>query len=332
MRRRSAPALSRRLALALPVLTLPVAARAQGWAPQRPLRLVIPFPPGGTTDLVGRMVAERLGPRLGQPVVVENRAGAGGNVGGEFVVRADPDGHTLLFTTIGTGAMNHAVYGARMPWRPEEMASVGLVTRVPNVVMAPAGSLVRDFAGFLAAAKEREVTYGSSGIGGSPHVCMELIGQVAGLKLTHVPFRGSGPMLTELLAGRLDFAMDNIPSAIGHIQGGRILALAMTGARRATLLPQVPVVAETIAGFEATAWFGVQAGARNPPAALARIGAELDAITRDGAFRARLAEFGGAGPDLTPEGGTTPEAFSSFVAAEVTKWGEVIRRAAIRAE
>ena len=335
MRRRSAlalPALSRRLALALPALALPVAPRAQGWAPQRPLRLVIPFPPGGTTDLVGRMVAERLGPRLGQPVVVENRAGAGGNVGGEFVVRADPDGHTLLFTTIGTGAMNHAVYGARMPWRPEEMASVGLVTRVPNVVMAPAGSPVRDFAGFLAAAKEREVTYGSSGIGGSPHVCMELIGQVAGLRLTHVPFRGSGPMLTELLAGRLDFAMDNIPSAIGHIQGGRILALAMTGARRATLLPQVPVVAETIAGFEATAWFGVQAGARNPPAALARIGAELDAITRDGAFRARLAEFGGAGPDLTPEGGTTPEAFSSFVAAEVTKWGEVIRRAAIRAE
>ncbi len=322
----------RRALLALPALA-PLAARAQGaWAPTRPLRLVIPFPPGGTTDLVGRMVAERLGPRLGQPVIVENRAGAGGNVGAEFAVRAEPDGHTLLFTTIGTGAMNHAVYGARMPWRVEEMASVGLVTRVPNVLMAPAGSPVRDMAAFIAAARGRDVTYGSSGVGGSPHVCMELIGQVAGLKLTHVPFRGSGPMLTELLAGRLDFGMDNIPSAIGHIQGGRILALAMTGARRATLLPEVPVVAETIPGFEATAWFGVQAGARNPPAALARVGAELDAITREPAFLARLAEFGAAGPALTPEGGTTPEAFAAFVAGEVTKWGEVIRRAGIRAE
>ena len=331
LRRDGGGMIARRLALALPAL-LPLAARAQPWAPARPLRLVIPFPPGGTTDLVGRMVAERLGPMLGQPVVVENRAGAGGNVGGDYVVRAEPDGHTLLFTTIGTAAMNHAVYGPRMPWRPEEMASVGLVTRVPNVLMAPAGSPVQNLAGFLAAAPGRDVTYGSSGIGGSPHVCMELIGQVAGLRLTHVPFRGSGPMLTELLAGRLDFGMDNIPSAIGHIQGGRIKALAMTGARRATLLPDVPVVAETLAGFEATAWFGVQTGARNPPQAIARIGAALDAITRDPAFRARLAEFGGDGPALTPEGGTTPEAFSTFVAAEVARWGEMIRRARITAE
>ena len=323
----------RRALLAAPAALLPHAApRAQGWAPARPLRLVIPFPPGGTTDLVGRMVAERLAPRLGQPVIVENRAGAGGNVGGEYVLRAEPDGLTLLFTTIGTGAMNHGVYGARMPWRPEEMASVGLVTRVPNVLMAPAASAVRTFPAFLELARQRDVTYGSSGAGGSPHVCMELIRQLAGLRLTHVPFRGSGPMLTELLAGRLDFGMDNIPSAIGHIRDGRILALAMTGARRAAVLPELPVVAETLPGFEATAWFGVQAGARNPPAALARIGAELDAVTRDAGFRARLAEFGAAGPDLTPEGGTTPEAFAGFVAAEVAKWGEVIRRAGIGVE
>jgi tripartite-type tricarboxylate transporter receptor subunit TctC len=324
----------RRPLLAAPALLLaPATARAQ-WAPTRPLRLVIPFPPGGTTDLVGRMVAERLAPRLGQPVVVENRPGAGGNIAGESVVRAEPDGTTLFFTSIGTGAMNYAVYGARMPWRPEEMAAVGLVVRVPNVLMAANRLPVTDMAGFLDLARRRqgEITYGTAGIGTSPHVCMELLGQVTGIRFVHVPFRGSGPMLTELVAERLDCGMDNIPSALPFIREGRVRALAMTSTARVAVAPEVPVLADSVPGFEATAWFGVQTGARVPAAAIARLGAEVDAITREPEFRARLAAFGGQPPGLTPDGGTTPEAFAAFIAAEIAKWGEVVRRDEVKVE
>ncbi|WP_424814624.1 Bug family tripartite tricarboxylate transporter substrate binding protein [Roseococcus sp. YIM B11640] len=322
------PRTSRRTVL-LAGLAAPALAQAQPWAPTRPLKLVIPFPPGGTTDLVGRMVAERLSPKLAQPVIVENRPGAGGNIAGESVVRAEPDGGTLLFTSIGTGAMNYGVYGARMPWRPEEMAAVGLVTRMPNVLMVANRMPVMNMAQFLDFARGRqgEITYGTAGIGSSPHVCMELLSQITGIRLVHVPFRGSGPMLTELMAERVDCGMDNIPSALPFIRENRIRALGMSSARRAAVVPDVPVIGDSIPGFEATAWFGVQTSARVPRPAIDRLGAEIDAITRDPGFRARLAEFGADGPNLTPEGGTTPAAFEAFVAAEIRKWGEVVRKA-----
>jgi tripartite-type tricarboxylate transporter receptor subunit TctC len=325
----------RRTLLAAPLLAAPALAGAQApWAPARPMRLVIPFPPGGTTDLIGRMVAERLSARLSQTVVVENRAGAGGNIGGDAVVRAEPDGHTLLFSSIGTGAINYAVYGARMPWRPEEMAGVGLVTRMPNVIMVANRLPVRTLAEYLALARERrgDLNYGTAGVGTSPHVCMEAVAQLAGVRLTHVPFRGSGPMLTELVAERVESGMDNIPSALSFIRDGRVRAIAMTGAARSAVLPDVPVVAETLPGFEATAWFGVTTSSRVPREAVERIGAELDAITREPEFLARLREFGAEGPGLTPQGGTTPAAFDRFIAAEITRWAEVVRRAEVRVE
>jgi tripartite-type tricarboxylate transporter receptor subunit TctC len=329
--------LPRRAVLAAPLLA-PLGAEAQGWAPTRPLRLVIPFPPGGTTDLIGRMVAERLSPRLGQPVIVENRPGAGGNIAGEFVVRAEPDGLTLFFTSIGTGAINYAVYGARMPWRPGEMAAVGLVTRMPNVLMVANRLPVRTMAQFLDFARGRqgEITYGTAGIGSSPHICMELLGQLTGIRFVHVPFRGSGPMLTELMAERvaqgLDCGMDNIPSALPFIRDNRLRAIGMTGAARSAVVPEVPVIGETIPGFEATAWFGMQTGARVPHPVIERLGAEVDQIARDPAFRARLTEFGAEGPGLTPEGGTTPAAFEAFISAEIRKWGGVVRKAQVQVE
>ena len=315
-------------------LLSPGVAAAQAWAPTRPLRLVIPFPPGGTTDLIGRMVAERLSPRIGQPVIVENRPGAGGNIAGDFVVRAEPDGQTLFFTSIGTGAINFSVYGARMPWRPEDMAAIGLVTRMPNVLMLANRLAARNMTEFLDFARGRqgEITYGTAGIGSSPHICMELLGQITGIRFVHVPFRGSGPMLTELMAERVDCGMDNIPSALPFIRDNRLRAIGMSGAARSPVVPEVPVIGETIAGFEATAWFGVMCSARVPRTIIERLGVEVDQIARDPAFRARLAEFGAEGPGLTPDGGTSPAAFEAFIATEIRKWGEVVQRAQVRVE
>ncbi len=325
----------RRLLLATPFLALPSRGRAQEAFPSRPVRIVIPFTPAGTTDLIGRLAAERLALRLGQPVLVENRAGAGGNVGAEAVARSEPDGHTLLLTTIGTGAINFAVFGDRMPYKAEDLAAVGLLARVPNVLMVAKALPVRDIAGLVALSNQRAggLNYGSAGVGTSPHVCMELFNLMAGAKMTHVPYRGSAPMLTELMADRVDVGMDNIPSALGFIRDGLLRALATTGAQRSAVLPDVPTLDEAgVKGFEATAWFGLLAPARTPPAVLARLGRETDVVARDPAFRARMEQVGADLPRLTPDGGTSPETFEAFLATERTRWADVARRSGARVE
>jgi tripartite-type tricarboxylate transporter receptor subunit TctC len=323
--------ITRRTLLATaPAVPLPfAAARAQDPAwPQRTLRLIVPFPPAGTTDIAGRIAAELLTPRLGQTVIVENRPGATGNLGAEHVARAEPDGYTQLVCTISTAAINYSLWGPRMPVKPEDLAAVGLLIRVPNVVFVPAASPVRTVAELVAAAKAKPgvLNYGSPGSGGSPHMTMEMLKMRAGVDITHVPFRGAGPMLVEAVAGRLDVGCDNMPSCLGHVRDGRLRALAVTSTKRSHALPDVPTLTEAgIPDFEATAWFGVQAPARTPKPVIARLGRELDAITRDPAYRARIAELGGAPPDLTPEGGTTPEAFEGFIKAEIARWAEVVK-------
>jgi tripartite-type tricarboxylate transporter receptor subunit TctC len=310
-------------------------ARAQDGWPSRPIRLVIPFTPAGTTDLVGRLAAERLSPRLGQAVVVENRPGAGGNVAGEFVARAEPDGRVLLLTTIGTGAINFAVYGDRMPYRPEDLAAVGLLVRVPNVLMVSNALPVRGVAELVALSKQRRggLNYGTAGVGTSPHVCGELFRLMTGAELTHVPYRGSAPMLTELIADRVEVGMDNIPSSLAFIRDGKLRAVATTGAARSPVLPDVPTLDEAgVKGFEATAWFGVLAPAVTPRAVVDRLGREVDAVAKDPAFRGRMAELGAEPPRLTPDGGTSPEAFDAFLRAEREKWAEVARRSGARVD
>ncbi len=328
-------------AIAAPLVTplaAPGVARAQGsaeWSPTRPIRLVIPFPPAGTTDLVGRIGAERLSARLGQQVVVENRAGAGGNVGADFVAKSDPDGHTLLLTTIGTGAINFAVYGDKMPYRPQDLAGVGMFIRVPNVLMVSKSLPVNSVAELTALAKSRNggLNYGTAGIGSSPHVCVELYKIMAGIDMTHVPYRGSAPMLTELLAGRVDVGMDNIPSALAFCRDGQVKALATTGTTRSAVLPNLPTMQEAgLPGFETTAWFGILAPAAIPRPALARLGREIDGIVKEAAFHARMAEFGGEMPGLTADGGSSPEGFDRFMATERTKWADVAARSGARVE
>ncbi len=325
----------RRSLLAAPLLAAPCLAGAQEAFPNRPLRLVIPFTPAGTTDLTGRLAAEHLTKRLGQPVVVENRAGAGGNVGAEFVARSEPDGYTLLLTTIGTGAINFAVYGDRMPYKPQDLTAVGLLIRVPNVLMVPPDLPVRSIAELVALAKSRPggLNYGTAGIGSSPHVCMALFGLMTGAPMTHVAYRGSAPMLTELMAGRVEAGMDNIPSALAFIREGKLRALATTGAKRSAALPDVPTLDEAgVTGFEATAWFGILAPAGTPRPVVEKLGAATDVIARDPDFRSRMASLGAELPALTPAGGSSPESFEAFLASERNKWIDVALRSGAKVE
>ncbi|MFC7474314.1 Bug family tripartite tricarboxylate transporter substrate binding protein [Dankookia sp. GCM10030260] len=317
----------RRVLLAAPAL-LPGLARAQSPWPSRPIRLVCGFPPAGTTDIAARLIAERLASGLGQPVAVENRPGATGNIAAEQVARAEPDGYTLHATNVGTGSINYTLFGSRMPVKPGDFTELGLLMRVPNVLFVHPSVPARTLAEFiaLANAKPGMLNYGSAGSGGSPHLTMELFRFRTGIALSHVPFRGAGPMLVEAVAGRLEAGCDNIPSCIGHVRDGRLRALAVTGAQRSPALPDVPTVAESgLPGFEATSWFGVQAPARLPPAIVAQLGRAIDVGTKDPSYRARLVELGADPPNLAPDGGTTTEAFAAFVRAEIAKWAEVVR-------
>ena len=327
--------LTRRTALAAAGALLAAPAIAQDGYPNRSIRLVVPFTPAGTTDIAARILAERLSQRLGQQVVVENRAGAGGNVGSDVVAKAEPDGYTLLMCTVSSSAINYSLYGARMPYRPEDLAGVGLVVRVPNLIFVTNSLPVRTLAELVAHAKANpgKLNNGSSGNGTSLHLTGELLKTVAGIDMTHVAYRGSGPMLQEVIAGRVEVAVDNLPSVIGHVREGRLRALALTTATRSPALPEVPTTAEAgFPGVEATAWFGVQAPARTPRPIIERLGREIDAVVKEPATMARFAELGGMTPALTPDGGTTPATVEDFVKAEIAKWSEVVRKSGAKVD
>ncbi|PZW48718.1 tripartite-type tricarboxylate transporter receptor subunit TctC [Humitalea rosea] len=319
------------------LLAAPLAspALAQGQYPMRPVRLVVPFAPAGTTDIAARILAERLHARLGQPFTIDNRPGAGGNIGSDVVAKADPDGYTLLMQTISSGAINYGLYAGRMPYKPEDLAAVGLMLRVPNAIFVTNALPVNTLAELVAYAKANpgKLNIGSSGAGTSLHMTGELLKLEAGIEMTHIPFRGAGPMLAEVIAGRVEVGVDNLPSVIGHLRDGRLRALAVTTATRTPALPEVPTTAEAgFPGVEATAWFGVQAPAGTPRPILDRLGAAIDAIVKEPATAARIAELGGMPPALTPDGGTTPAAFASFIRSEITKWGEIVNRAGVKLE
>ena len=328
------PNLPRRsLLAALTVLSAPALAQSAPY-PNRPLRILVGFPPAGTTDIAARLLSEPLAARLGQPVAVENRPGATGNIAADIAARAEPDGYTLHATNVGTGALNYTLFGARMPVKPEDFVEVGLLMRVPNAVFVHPSLPVHSVAALIAYAKANpgKLNFGSTSLGGSPHMTMELLKLRAGINLVHVPFRGAGPMLVEAMAGRLEVGCDNLPSVIEHLRDGRLRPLAVTNTQRSPALPAVPSMAETLPGFEATGWFGIQAPARTPAAIIARLGAEIDAITKEANYRRRLAELGADLPGLTPDGGTTPASYTAFIRAETAKWAEVVRASGVSLE
>jgi tripartite-type tricarboxylate transporter receptor subunit TctC len=310
------------------------AAEAAAW-PTRPVRFIVPFAPAGTTDIAARILAARLQQRLGQPFPIENRAGAGGNIGSDAVAKADPDGYTILMQTVSSGAINYALYASEIPYKPSDLANVGLLIRVPNVIFVNPSLPVKTLQELVALAKSKpgQLNHGSSGAGTSLHMAGELLKLEAGIQMTHIPYRGAGPMLAEVMAGRVEVGVDNLPSAIGHIRDGRLRALAVTTTTRSAALPDVPTTAEAgWPGVEATGWFGVQAPAKTPKPVIDKLGAEIDAIVKEPETWAKLADLGGMKPDLTPDGGTSPEAYEKFVAAEVTKWAEVVRRSGAKVE
>ncbi|WP_456281544.1 tripartite tricarboxylate transporter substrate binding protein [Cupriavidus sp. JZ107] len=297
--------------------------------PSKPIRLIVPFTPGGTTDILARLVAQKAGEALGQPMVVENRPGAGGNIGAEAAARSAADGYTLLMGTLGTQVTNQFIY-PRMPYdSAKDFAPVTLVANSPNVLLVnstlPANSIGELIA--LARREPGKINYASTSTGGSPHLSGELLSMMAGVKMQHVPYKGAAPAMTDLLAGQVNLMFDNLPSALAQIQGGKIKALAVTGVKRASVLPSVPTVRESgLPDYEVNSWFGLLAPAGTPPERVRQLQQAVDKVLAMPDVRKRIQELG------AEPGGEGSAAFAAQIKADTDKWARVIRSAGIKAQ
>jgi tripartite-type tricarboxylate transporter receptor subunit TctC len=294
-------------------------AQAQAF-PTRPLRVIVAFPPGGVGDIIARLIGQSLQERLGQPVIVENRPGAGGNVGTEAVVRAPADGYTLIWAGVNN-AVNATLYSNLSFNFVRDIAMVAGVMRGP-LVMAVNGSVpARSVADFIAYAKANpgKVNMASSGNGTSVHLAGELFKMMASVDMVHVPYRGEAPALGDLVTGQVQVMFANLPSSIGHLREGRLRALAVTTATRSPALPETPPLADTVSGYEVSVWFGVGAPKATPAEVIARLNKDIGASLTDPVLAARLADLGGT-PLLLG-----PGEFDAFVAADTAKWATVVK-------
>jgi tripartite-type tricarboxylate transporter receptor subunit TctC len=287
--------------------------------PSRPIRWIVGYPPGGTTDVLARIVADPLSKRLGQNVYIDNRPGAGNNIGTKLAVNAEPDGYTLLLVNPANG-INASLYKNLTFNFVQDIAPVAGITRSPNIMEVNPKFPAKSVAEFIEYCKANpgKVNMASSGIGTSVHMSGELFQAMTGTKMVHVPYRGAGPALTDLLAGNADVLFDNLPSSIGHVRSGGLRALAVTTSERSPALPDVPTVAETVPGYEASAWFGVGAPKQTPPEVIARLNNEINGILDDPAMIKRLADLGG-----TPLRLSAAE-FGKLIADETEKWRKVV--------
>jgi tripartite-type tricarboxylate transporter receptor subunit TctC len=312
--------------LLLAVLALPFQALAQAY-PAKPVRVIVPFPPGQAADIFGRMVAERLSQVWGQPVFVENRAGGGGIPGIMAGKQAAPDGYTLLVGTSGTLGVNPNIY-AKIPYDPVAgFLPASHIFIVPLVLVAHPGFKPATIQELVAAAKAQPgtINYASAGPGTAQHMTGELFKFKAGIDLVHIPYKGSGPAMTDLLGGQIPLMVDSLSSALPHIKSGKIRAIAVTTAQRTPQLPEVPTVAESgYPGFEGVGWSGFVLPAGTPRAIVDKVSADTQAVLREPQMRDRIIERGGIPDPLTPQG------YADFIKAEVAKWGEVARVAKVR--
>jgi tripartite-type tricarboxylate transporter receptor subunit TctC len=290
--------------------------------PSRPIRLICPFPPAGAVDIASRAIAAELSKTLGQTVTVENRPGAGGNLGGTEVARSAPDGYTLLMTTSGINAINPALY-AKMPFDPiKDLAPVVALVSLSNVLAVHPSVKANSVAELIALAKAEpgRMTYASSGNGTSIHMSGEMFKRLANVDILHIPYKGSAPAMTDLLGGQVMMMFDNIPSALPHIKAGKLRALAVTGAKRDPLLPEVPTVAEAgVAGYESGVWFGLAAPAGTPRDVIAKLNEAAVKGSQSPEFVKRMTEQG-----YTVIAGT-PEQMAQLNAAETARWGPIVK-------
>jgi tripartite-type tricarboxylate transporter receptor subunit TctC len=327
--------ITRRTALATPLAALAAPALAQGSWPSRPVRIVVPIAAGGALDITARMLAERLQNALGQPFVVENRAGAGGNIGSQHVAQSPPDGHTLMLAAANTLAANKFLYGARMPIDP--LRDLGPVTRVSTgtiLLVVNSQRPWRSFAELIAFAKANpgRVAMGSSGTGTTSHLFIERVKRAAGVDITHVPYRGGGPAIQDLVAGTIDMMFDVMPALMPHVREGRFRALAVGSAQRIGFVPgleSVPGMAELLPGeaIDAQAWYAMVTPAGMPRAILDRVHAQVVQVVRAADFGERLVPLG-----FQPVADATPEAFLEFWRAEEIRWRHLVEISGATAE
>ncbi|SFN54672.1 tripartite tricarboxylate transporter substrate binding protein [Variovorax sp. OV329] len=301
--------------------TAPAPSIAQTY-PARPVTLVVPFPPGGGTDTGARVIAEQLGKRWGQPVVVDNKGGAAGQIGADHVAKAKPDGYTLLLGNIGTQAINPSLY-AKLPYDPDTaFAPVSLVAELPLAMMVNPSLPAKTPAEFIALARSKpgQLTYSSSGAGGAPHLVTEMFKDQTGTFVVHAPYRGGGPAIADLIAGHVQLSFMTLLEASGHVKAGKLRALAVTGDKRVPALPDVPTLSETVLpGFDAISWIGLLAPAGTPKDIVDKIAADVRAVLADDAVKARIVALGGV-----PRA-TTPQEFAKLIANDRQRYAQVIR-------
>jgi tripartite-type tricarboxylate transporter receptor subunit TctC len=297
--------------------------------PDRPIRLVIPFPPGGGSDITGRTIAQKLGEALGQQVVADNRGGAGGNIGTDIVAKAAPDGYTLVMALSGPFSINGSLLG-KLPFDPlKDFALITLAGATPNLLVAHPSLSAHTVKELIALAKASpgKINFASSGLGTPAQLAGELFNTMAGVKLVHVPYKGAAPALTDLLAGQVQLMFSTMPPALPQVKAGKLKAIAVTSAKRSVTTPELPTIAEAaLPGFEAITWYGMAAPAGTPPAIVKKLNGEVVRLLNLPDVKERLLATG------TEAAGTTPEAFATYIKSEIVKWEKVIRESGARAE
>jgi tripartite-type tricarboxylate transporter receptor subunit TctC len=319
----------RALLATLALLLLPPAALAQHDYPNRPVRWVVPFAPGGPTDLMSRAIGEKLGQRLGQPFVVDNRGGAGGGIGAELVAKAAPDGHTIMIGHVGTHAINLALY-PKIGYDPvRDFTPISLVATLPLALVVNAAVPARSVKELIALAKARpgELNFASAGNGGPTHLAGELFKSAAGIRIVHVPYKGNAAALTDLVSGQVQMMFSNLLTSMPHVRSGRLRALAVSTAQRSPQAPELPTLAESgVPGYDVTPWYGVLGPAGLPRPVVARVNA---AIRESLPLPDMKERFVAQGIDLAA---STPEAFAALIRAEIPKWRDIVRQAGARVD
>jgi tripartite-type tricarboxylate transporter receptor subunit TctC len=312
------------LAVALGIAS---AAWAQAY-PQKAVRMVVPFAPGGTTDIVARLIAAKMGPALGQSVVIDNRPGANGIVGSEVVAKAAPDGYTLMMGYLGNLAMNPALY-AKLPYDPiRDYVPVTLVASTTQAIVVNPALPARTVKELVALAKAQpgQLHYASAGVGAPSHLSGELFKQMTGIDMVHVPYKGGGALMTDLISGQVKVSFGGLAAALPHVKSGKLRLLAVASAKRSPAVPDVPAVAETVPGFDVPSWLGIVAPAGTPRPIVERLHGEIAKVLATDEIKERLATEGGE----VIAGG--PEEFAAYLKSEIAKWDKVIKGANIRAE